>query len=723
MKIEVAAQYTGPNIHVPAPAIRLRLRAEYLKGWHAAVPPVRFFAPLFAVFPDLQQRITRAISDAGGRLSTDATDGETLAAGIAHAAIELQRLANDDVDAANMVPTGTPGSYEIVIEYRDYPVAMLAAKMAAPLVVHLLSPGQPQRFGLHRDYNAASARESFLTEFPRHCLDLTTSAIVRVAEARGIPWFRLENGRNLVQVGHGRFARRLLENVWDDEGLIPAGIISSDKVLTNRLLQSVGLPTTQQHTVSDTETAKRSAAVLGFPVVVKPRHGSKGADVYVGLDDEAAVEQAVREIQKGGDGAIVERFVPGDDYRLLVVGGRLIAAAQRIPASVVGDGQHTIDELVEITNANPRRGNGFDQVLTRLTLDETAIATLASAGHTKDSVPGDGERVFLRRNANMSTGGTGVDVTDQVHPDNRRLAELAARAVGLQVAGVDYITRDITKPYRETGGAICEVNKSPGLTPHWADESEKYRDFVSPILDLKFPPGEDHHVPVAALSGQDRPAETAQMLAYIVEQAGICVGLASSAGVTVDGWQLAEGDFANPGGFHMAARNPLTELVVAEITDKHLIEQGLGFTHCDVAAVTGTDVDRLSDTAAIKRIVADTVSGTLVLNADDSSCLTLLDAAVADFVCLVTTTHDNTAVQKHTQAGGRAVRLSDSSGSGTPELDDGGRRTSLMDAAGFSAIREGTGKDTVKTVLFAAALAWGLGIEIEHIRNGLAGYR
>ena len=581
------------------------------------------------------------------------------------------------------------------------------------------------------EYNVAHAIELFLSEAPRHGLDLTTAAIVGAAEARNIPWFRVEYGRGMVQLGYGRFGHRLYQNLWDDESLISTSIIASDKAMTNQILSSLGLPVTRQTVVTKLEHAKRAAAGLGFPVVVKPRSGSKGTDVYVGLGDEAAVEHAFNQVSKTGQESIVEQYVPGYDHRMLVVGGKLIAAARRIPGSITGDGQHTVEELVDKTNADPRRGIGFENVLVKLTLDDAATKLLTDRGYTKDSIPKKGEQVFLRHTANISTGGTALDVSEQVHPDNRHMAELAAEAVGLEVVGVDFITRDIAQSHLEIGGAICEVNKSPGLRPHWVAAGGEQRDTVGPILDLKFPSEETHQIPIAAITGTNGKTTTSHMLAHIIETAGKCVGLVSTIGVSVAGRWVVKGDLAGTSGFHMAAHNPRTETVVAEVARGGLIKRGLGFRTCDVAAVTNVTADHLgdlgiesiADMARVKRIVAEAATGTLVLNADDPLCLAMRETAVADHIYLVTMESDTTAVVTHAAAGGRSARLVKEKDAELLMLDDDGGPTILMNVADVPATFGGAARHNVQNALFAAALARGMGVEIEHIRAALADFQ
>ena len=437
-------------------------------------------------------------------------------------------------------------------------------------------------------------------------------------------------------------------------------------------------------------------------------------------------------MSKTGQGSVVEQYVPGNDHRmLLVVGGKLIATAQRIPGSITGDGQHTVAELVDITNADPRRGSGFQNVLVELTLDDAAIRMLSDRGYTKDSIPENGEQVFLRHTANISTGGTALDVSGHVHPDNRHMAELAAEAVDLDVVGVDFITRDIAQSYLEIGGAVCEVNKSPGLRPHWIAVGDDRSVAVEPILDLKFPRDETHHVPIAAITGTNGKTTTSHMLAHIVEAPGKRVGLASSTGVSVAGWWIAKGDLADSSGFLMAAHNPRTEAVVAEVARGGIIKRGLGFRTCDVAAVINVAADHLGDPgiesitemARVQRIVSEAATGTLVLNADDPHCLVMRETAVADHVFLVTMESDNNAALAHAAAGGRSARLVKEKDAEFLVLDEAGEPTILMNVKDIPATSGGAARHNVQNALFATALACGMGIGIEDIRAALAGFQ
>ncbi|HEY9549546.1 MAG TPA: Mur ligase family protein, partial [Kiloniellaceae bacterium] len=643
MPIQLKSIYVGPNVYLPVAAIRWTYQHGGEKFRPGLAPAAAFAAPLFALLPTLEAHLKAAPSP-----------GELLM----QAAMALQAVARHPAALAKVVPAGDGQAADIVCAYQEVEIGLAAMETALALLRALPEPDAG------RGRSLAAAMAKFHARIEQRCLDQTTRAIVQAAEARGIPWFRLHPALRIVQLGYGRFSRRLFESTPCSEGLIAGRLIAPNKAVTNAVLRSVGLPVPRQFVATGPGEAVEAAKRLGYPVVLKPVKGGKGRQVHVGLRNEAELRQAFERGLQAGEPVVVEAFIPGEDHRLLVVGGKLVAAARRIPASVIGDGRHSVRELVDLANRDSRRGLRFNNLLVRLSLDPAAAERLREQGLEGASVPPAGRRVFLRKTANISTGGTSEDVTDRVHPDVRRMAELTAQAVGLQVAGIDFITPDIGRSCLEAG-AICEVNNTPGLRPHWAAEGGGQRDVVAPILDLLFPPGQPHHLPIGAVTGTNGKTTTSHMLAHILQQAGKHVGLVSTLGARVDGKVIAKGDLAGPLGFDMVARNPNVDAIVAEVARGALIRRGIGFKTCDVGAVTNVTTDHLGelgvesldDMAKVKEVLADTVTGTLVLNADDPLCLAMAGRARARQICLVTMAGECPALEAHLAGGGRGARL------------------------------------------------------------------
>lgn len=714
--LEFERTFAGPNVLIAAKAIRWRLKSPDFRAWDGPATVLDFAAPLFPLLPRLRGHLENALAQ---RRSSP-----TLAEFLMYLAMELQSHGRHPARLARVLPAPGDNAFDVVCEYRDEAVARIAMETAAQLTRALFGPDS----GNYR--SPGKILESFARRVELRGLDQTTRAIVQAAEARGIPWFRLDPSARIVQLGRGRFARRIFESMIDSDGQIAARFIAAHKNTTNHVLRRAGLPAPRQAVVTTAAGAVRAAAGIGFPVVLKPLDSGKGRGVIVGLRSREEVGRAFERSFKSGAPAVVERFLPGHDHRLLVVGGKLIAAARRIPGGVTGDGRSSVRQLIDKINADPRRGLRFTNLLVRLELDQTARSLLATQGLDADSVPEAGRWVAVRRTANISTGGTAVDVTDRVHPDNRRMAELAARVVGLQVAGIDFITPDIARPYHDVGG-ICEVNNTPGLRPHWVAEGGERRDVVSPILNRLFPPGRPHHVPLAAVTGTNGKTTTCFMLAHILRQVGHCVGLVSTIGISVDGQYLRKGDLAGPAGFEMVARHPSVDAIVSEVPRGGLIHRGLGFPSCDVSAVLNVTTDHLGergvetldDMARVKRIVAAAATGTVVLNADDPRCQAMADGAKAAQVCLVSIEANSPALDTHLAAGGCGARLTRRDGMATLTLCRGEEETALMAAAEIPATLGGLALHNIQNALFAAALAQGIGIGVEDIRAALATFR
>ena len=424
---------------------------------------------------------------------------------------------------------------------------------------------------------------------------------------------------------------------------------------------------------------------------------------------------------------IVETFLEGDDHRLLVVNGELVAATRRTPGHVVGDGEHNIRELIDSVNQDPRRGVGHEKVLTRLELDAQALKMLERAGLTAEAVPPKGQVVYLRSTANLSTGGTATDVTDVIHPDNREMAERAVRAIGLDVGGVDFLSKNITESYRSIGGGICEVNAAPGFRMHVAPSEGTSRDVAAPVIDMLFPPGAPSRVPIAAITGTNGKTTTARMLAHITKMAGFTPGLTTTDGVYIDGQRTVPGDMTGPVSARMVLADPQIDIAVLETARGGLLRAGMGVNEVNVGAVLNVQpdhlglkgIDTLEQLAEVKRIVVEVATDCAVLNADDPLVLKMSGYTEAKNICYVTLNPQHTLVREHIRAGGRACALEAGVNGQMIALYDKGSHVPLLWTHLIPATLEGRATHNVQNAMFAAAMSFSLGIKLDAIRQGL----
>ena len=572
-----------------------------------------------------------------------------------------------------------------------------------------------------------SARyDSFRDIAGLHNLDMFTLAMVRSAAKRDIPWSRIGFPHSFVQLGHGKYRRRLHETMIETTSHFPVKL-ANDKAATHRYLSMLGVPLPKQHQVSNADDAMKAAAHIGYPVVVKPCHGGRGIGVSVGLKTAQQVLEAFQIAAQGGDSVVIESEVAGNDHRLLVVGGKLLAGAQRLPAHVVGDGRSTVTELVERLNQNPHRGRGIEKLLAIVDMDREMMDILARQNLSPASAPLDGQRVWLRRAANISRGGTALDVTNTMHPDNIRLAEDVAGAIGLDVIGIDFLTRDITRSWKEVGGGIIEVNSHPGLRPHWVSDGGK-RDVVSPIIDLIFPPQSISRVPTAAVTGSIGKTTTCRMVAAILAASGKCVGLSATQGVYLGGVQIRPGDCAGGTSASHLLLQPRLEAGVFEMARGGLIKGGMGIDRCDVGAVLnvldnhlGLDgVQNRETMARVKRIVAENAQELVVLNADDPLCLAMRGHVRSRRLCLFSARPDHPEVESHRAAGGCSVVIDGEGALARIVLTEGGEVCGTLPVNKIPATLEGRAMGKAVNAAFAMAIAHGLGVPFHTTAEALS---
>lgn len=724
MRILNTSVFVGPNRFALFPVIHHEVDLGPLEEWPTARLGAAFIDPLIAALPELAEHHC-SHDEAGGfirRMRED--EGTWMGHVFEHMCLEIQGLAGIEVSFGKTRSLPEKGQYNVVFEYEDRDVGLAASALALKLIHSLLPKElQPQQSDARFDY--ARERDNFIRYAQKRALGPSTGSLVKAAEERGIPWLRL-NSQSLVQLGYGKYQKRIQATITSETKHI-AVELSCDKEMAHQIFEDVGLPVPKQRLAGGPKDAVRMAEKVGYPVVVKPYNGNHGRGVSINLRNAEEVEIAYEQAAKVSKTVVVESFIEGLDHRMLIVDGELIAAAKRVPGHVIGDGVSSVITLVEIVNSDPRRGVGHEKVLTKLEFDHQAEKHLEKLGYTKDTVPAAGEIVWLRSTANMSTGGTAVDVTDIIHPDNKAMAIRAAKAIGLDVCGVDFLTTDISQSYRAVGGAICEINAAPGFRMHIAPSEGKGRDVAGPVMEMLFPPNSPARIPIAAITGTNGKTTTSRMLAHILKMTGFTVGLTTTDGVYIDGKLTVAGDMTGPMAASIVLRDATVDAAVMETARGGLVKRGMAFRHSDVACVLNVQsdhlglrgVETLDELAEVKRIVVETATDTAVLNADDPLCLKMASFCTAKHVCYVTMNPSHVLVRQHIRAGGRAVVLEQGMNGHMIAIYDKGSHTPLLWTHLIPATLEGRALHNVQNAMFATAMAYAMKISRENIEHGL----
>lgn len=636
---------------------------------------------------------------------------------IEHVALELQELAGMPAGFGRTRETATPGIYQVVFEYQEEQAGRYAARAAVRLCQSVVNKGYYLRQELEQDLED-------LRELQRDAaLGPSTDAIVQEAQARGIPWMSLGT-RFLIQLGYGVHQKRIQATMSAQTGILGVEL-ACDKEGTKRILADAGVPVPRGTVINyfdELETAIED--VGGYPIVIKPLDGNHGRGITIDIrnwDEAEAAYDAAREVSRS---IIVERYYMGRDHRVLVVDGKVVAVAERIPAHVVGDGVSTIEKLIDQTNRDPNRGEGHDNVLTRIELDRTSYQLLERQGYTVETVLDKDEICYLRATANLSTGGIAVDRTDDIHPENVWLAQRVAKIIGLDIAGIDIVTEDITRPLREVDGVIVEVNAAPGFRMHVCPSRGIPRNVAGAVLDMLFSPEKPSRVPILAVTGTNGKTTTTRLLAHIFKQTGQVIGYTTTDGTYIGDYLVEPGDNTGPQSAQLILQDPTVEVAVLESARGGILRSGLAFDASNVGVVLNVaadhlglgDIDTIDQMAHLKSVVAEAVlpNGYAVLNADDRRVAAMRDR-VKSQVAFFSMNPDNELVKQHTQQGGLAAVYEN----GYLSILKGDWTLRIEQAVNVPLTMAGKAPFMIANALAASLAAFVQGVSIEQIRAGL----
>jgi cyanophycin synthetase len=683
-----------------------------------------FYEELTELIPSLYDHGC-SIGSPGGFLQR-LREGTWMGHVLEHVALELQNLAGAEVARGKTRSAGERGLYHVVFAYDQEDVGLAAGTLAVRLLNHLIYDAEPEFDFVKELENRVIKLSERLAYGP------STGAIVQEASRRGIPVIRLDPKRSLVQLGHGKFQRRIWATVTSDTANIAVDI-ASNKELTNRLLQEVGIPVPRAQVVTSESEALRAAHRIGFPVVLKPLDGNHGRGVCINLNSDEEVRESfeIALAESRSEVVVVESYITGKDYRILVVKNEVVAVAERVPAHVVGDGKHTVQELIDITNADPRRGVGHEKILTRITVDNATRELLERDGVSLDDVPEAGAVVRLKLTGNMSTGGTAIDRTDDIHSDNVEIARQAAMVVGLDIAGIDFITDDISRSARQSGGAIVEVNAGPGFRMHTHPTEGHPRHVGRAVVDMLFPRNAPSRVPIVAVTGTNGKTTTSRMIAHIMKIAGKSVGLTTTDGIYIDGTQIMAGDMSGPTSARMVLKNPTIDYAVLETARGGILRSGLGFDRANIAVVTNVSsdhlglkgVDTLGELARVKAVVPQSVlrDGASVLNADNEWTVEMTRYARGEII-FFSLDETNPVIRDHIRERGKAVLLRETRQGEMITIVEHRRETSLLLAGQIPATFEGRARVNIANAMAAAAAALADDVPLDYIRQALRSF-
>lgn len=698
--------------------IVMRLDLEELIDKPSNVIP-GFYEGLVETLPSLEEHFCSP-GVRGGFLSR-VKEGTMMGHIIEHVALELQELVGMRVGFGRTRETGTAGIYQVVFEYIDEQAGRYAARAAVRLCQSIVDTGTYPQRELDQDLKD-------LSELARDAaLGPSTEALVKEADARGIPWLPL-SARAMIQLGYGVHQKRIQATLSDYSGILGVEL-ACDKEGTKRILLDAGVPVPRGTTVYYLDELDSAIEYVGgFPIVIKPLDGNHGRGITIDIRNWDEAEKAYDRAKDISRAVIVERYYPGFDHRVLVINGKVEAVAQRIPARVIGDGKSTVEELIERTNRDPNRGEGHDNVLTKIIVDHTSLSVLERQGYSLDTVLREDEVCYLRATANLSTGGVAIDRTDDIHPENVWLAQRVAKIIGLDIAGIDIVTPDITQPLRDIDGVVVEVNAAPGFRMHVCPSEGLPRNVAAPVMDMLFPPGQASRIPILSVTGTNGKTTTTRLLAHIYKQTGHGVGYTTTDGIYIGDHLVEKGDTTGPQSAQVILKDPTVEVAVLETARGGILRSGLAFDACDVGVVLNVsadhlgigDIDTLDQMAHLKSVVAESVSpaGYAVLNAEDPLVMAMAQR-VKGHVAFFSMNPDNEVVKAHTRQGGLAAVYEN----GYLSLIRGEWTLRIEKAEHVPVTMRGMAPFQIANALAASLAAFAQGVPIEAIRHALTTFR
>ena len=642
---------------------------------------------------------------------------------IEHVALELQELAGMPVGFGRTRESSTPGVFNVVFEYVEEQAGRYAGRAAVRLCKSIVETGTYPARELEQDLTDLKELRS------NTALGPSTETIIKEAEARKIPWMWL-SARAMLQLGYGANQKRIQATLSNNTSILGVEL-ACDKEGTKTILESAGVPVPQGTVIEYLDDLEQAIADIGgYPIVIKPLDGNHGRGITININDNTEAEIAYDLASKASKSRsiIVERYYPGNDHRVLVIDYKVVAVAERVPAHVIGDGKSTVKELIELTNQDPKRGNGHDNVLTKITVDQTSQAVLEKQGFNLDSVLPLQKVAYLRATANLSTGGVAIDRTDLIHPENLWLAQRVAKVIGLDIAGIDIVTSDISKPLRETGGVIVEVNAAPGFRMHAAPSEGLPRNVGASVLEMLFPNNAPNSIPIVAITGTNGKTTTTRLTAHIYRQTGKVVGFTATDGIYIQEYLVEKGDNTGPYSAGAILRDPTVEVAVLETARGGILRSGLAFESCDIGVVLNVAADHLGiggiDTieqmARLKGVVAETVrpGGYAILNADDP-LVTAMAEKVTCKVAYFSMNPDNPIIIEHSRRNGMAAIYEN----GYLSILEGRWTLRVEKAVNIPMTMGGMAPFMIANALASCLATFAQGVDIEKIRQGVRTFK
>jgi cyanophycin synthetase len=673
-----------------------------------------FDTRLKKMFPGMQEH--RCSVGKSGGFFKRIKEGTWMGHVVEHIALEIQTMAGMDTGFGRTRDYGEKGVYNVVFDYHEEKVGVYAAKAAVRIAEALIS-------GDKYDLDADIQEMRELRESVR--LGPSTASIIDEAVSRGIPWIRL-NKYSLCQLGYGENQKRIQATVTSQTSSIGVEL-ACDKEDTKYLLEQAEIPVPKGEIVKSEEALESALRSIGYPVVIKPVNGNHGRGITTNITDKENAIIAYHAAKNVSKSVIVEKYITGDDYRVLVINYKLVAAAKRTPARVIGDGKSTIEQLIDEVNKHPKRGYGHEKVLTYITVDDMTLTILKNKKLTLKSILKKDEILNLKDTANLSTGGTAEDVTDIIHPYNVFMCERIARIIGLDVCGIDIMTSSISEPLPETNGAVLEVNAAPGFRMHLDPAEGLARNIAAPVIDMLFPPGQDFKIPIVAVTGTNGKTTTTRLIAHLLKLKGFKVGYTTTDGIYIQNRLLVKGDCTGPQSAEFVLRDPTVNFAVLETARGGLLRAGLGFATCNVGVVTNVAADHLGlkgihtieQLAKVKGVIPESVmpSGYAVLNADDDLVYNMRTDLKCN-VALFSMDEQNAKIKKHAKRGGMSAIYEN----GYITICKGEWKLRICKAVNVPLTMGGRASFMIQNILPAALTAFVSGVKIEDIKVGLESF-